>query len=129
MADPEFSEGASTPKVGVLTYHFAIFCQKLHENERIWTPSGVPPWIHQQTLGWNPHPPPQSGKIRNFLLEHHVPFTEVFSAKDQTKQCLEIIMLTCATDRVIVRVTVRVMVRARFGCDRDDSGVTVMIRV
>ena len=29
--------GAPTPKVGVLTYFFG---QKLHENERIWTPGG-----------------------------------------------------------------------------------------
>ena len=33
-------------------YYFSIFCQKLHENERIWTPRGAripgaPPWIHQ----------------------------------------------------------------------------------
>ena len=30
--------GAPTPKVGVLTYFFG---QKLHENERIWTPRGA----------------------------------------------------------------------------------------
>ena len=33
-------------------YYFSIFCQKLHENERIWTPRGGarpwrPPWIRQ----------------------------------------------------------------------------------
>ena len=28
--------GTSTPKAGWLTYSFGIFCQKLHENERIW---------------------------------------------------------------------------------------------
>ena len=35
-------------------YYFSIFCQKLHENERIWTPGGggarvpgAPPWIRQ----------------------------------------------------------------------------------
>ena len=33
--------GAPSPKVGVLTYYFAIFCQNRHENDRIWTPKGV----------------------------------------------------------------------------------------
>ena len=34
-------------------YYFSIFCRKLHENERIWTPRGgacvpgAPPWIRQ----------------------------------------------------------------------------------
>ena len=32
-------------------YYFSIFCRKLHENERIWTPGGgvpgTPPWIRQ----------------------------------------------------------------------------------
>ena len=32
-----FLRGMPTPKVGVLTYYFAIFCRKPHENERIWT--------------------------------------------------------------------------------------------
>ena len=43
VADPGFSPGgAPTPKVGVLTYFFG---QKLHENERIWTPrGGARPW-------------------------------------------------------------------------------------
>ena len=30
-----FPRGVPTPKVGVLTYYFAIFGRKLHENERI----------------------------------------------------------------------------------------------
>ena len=35
-----FSEGsAPTPKSAII---FQFFCQKLHENERIWTPGGVP---------------------------------------------------------------------------------------
>ena len=39
VADPGFSPGgAPTPKVGVPTYFFG---QKLHENERIWTPRGA----------------------------------------------------------------------------------------
>ena len=38
----DFPEGAPNLKVAVLTYYFAIlFCPKLHENERIWTPRGV----------------------------------------------------------------------------------------
>ena len=44
MADPgqwriqDFpEEGASTPKVDVKSYYLAIFPQKLHEIERIWT--------------------------------------------------------------------------------------------
>ena len=38
VADPGFSpgEGANSQKC----YYFSIFCQKLHENERIWTPGG-----------------------------------------------------------------------------------------
>ena len=46
VADLGFSpgEGVPTSKVGVLTYFFG---QKLHENERIWTPGvripGAPP--------------------------------------------------------------------------------------
>ena len=41
----DFPEGAPPTKVGVLTYYFAkIFCRKLHENERIWTPRGADPW-------------------------------------------------------------------------------------
>ena len=51
MADPGFSPGggANSQKC----YYFSIFCQKLHENERIWTPRGgarvpgAPPWIRQ----------------------------------------------------------------------------------
>ena len=44
-----FPGGVPTSKVGVVIYYF---CQKLHENERIWTPRGgtcpwCPPWIHQ----------------------------------------------------------------------------------
>ena len=37
VADPEFSGGAPTPKVGELTN---FFDRKLHENERIGTPRG-----------------------------------------------------------------------------------------
>ena len=49
----DFPEGGeSTPK-SVVIFHF--FGQKLHENERIWTPqrgaSPAPPWIRQ----WNVH--------------------------------------------------------------------------
>ena len=33
-----------------------MFCQKLHENERIWTPGGTPPWC--------PNPPVQLATIR-----------------------------------------------------------------
>ena len=38
VADPGFSPGggANSQKC----YYFSIFCQKLHENERIWTPRG-----------------------------------------------------------------------------------------
>ena len=51
MADPGFSPGggANSQKY----YYFSIFCRKLHENERIWTPRGGgarpwrPPWIRQ----------------------------------------------------------------------------------
>ena len=36
MADPGFSRGgAPTPKSAII---FQIFCRKLHNNERIWTP-------------------------------------------------------------------------------------------
>ena len=43
-----FPEGdASTPKSAII---FQFFCQKLHENERLWTPGGVRPW----------RPPPRS---------------------------------------------------------------------
>ena len=43
MADPGFSPGggANSQKC----YYFSIFCRKLHENERIWTPrGGARPW-------------------------------------------------------------------------------------
>ena len=39
-------------------YYFSIFCRKLHENERIWTPRGgarvpgAPPWIRQCPSIW-----------------------------------------------------------------------------
>ena len=38
VADPGFSPGggANSQKC----YYFSIFCRKLHENERIWTPRG-----------------------------------------------------------------------------------------
>ena len=39
VADPGFSWGGPNPKVGVLTYFFG---RKLHENERILAPGGVP---------------------------------------------------------------------------------------
>ena len=35
-----FLRGGATPKVGVLTYYFANFLPKMHENERIWTLDG-----------------------------------------------------------------------------------------
>ena len=61
MADPGFSWGALTPKVGVLTY---IFCQKLHENEKIRTGGGG---------GWRPPMVPHSliihNKMINFLFK------------------------------------------------------------
>ena len=47
VADPGFSPGggggAPTPQK---CYYFSIFCRKLHENERIWTPrgGGARPW-------------------------------------------------------------------------------------
>ena len=49
VADPGFSpRGALTPKSAII---FQIFCRKLHENERIWTPGervpGALPWIRQ----------------------------------------------------------------------------------
>ena len=38
VTDPGFSPGgASTPKLGLFC---KLFCRKLHENERIWTPRG-----------------------------------------------------------------------------------------
>ena len=43
VADPGFSPGggANSQKC----YYFSIFCRKLHENERIWTPrGGTRPW-------------------------------------------------------------------------------------
>ena len=43
VADPGFSPGggANSQKC----YYFSIFCRKLHENERIWTPrGGARPW-------------------------------------------------------------------------------------
>ena len=44
VADPGFSLGVPTPKVGVLTYYFAFLCKKLHEDERIWSSGrGDPP--------------------------------------------------------------------------------------
>ena len=53
MADPGFfpGGGANSQKC----YYFSIFCRKLHENERIWTPGGGarpwrPPWIRQWLL-------------------------------------------------------------------------------
>ena len=52
VADPGFSPGGANSQK---CYYFSIFCQKLHENERIWTPGGgggarvpgAPPWIRQ----------------------------------------------------------------------------------
>ena len=42
VADPGFSLEAPTPKVDVLSYYFAnFFCQKLQEDEIIWTPGEV----------------------------------------------------------------------------------------
>ena len=49
----DFPEGAPNSQIG---YDNLFFCQKLHENERIWTPSGArvpdapPPWIRQCLL-------------------------------------------------------------------------------
>ena len=42
VAYPEFSRGgcANSQKC----YYFSIFCRKLHENKRIWTPRGACPW-------------------------------------------------------------------------------------
>ena len=44
VADSGFSWRAPIPKMAVLTYCFAIFLPKLHENERIWTPRRALPW-------------------------------------------------------------------------------------
>ena len=48
MADAGFPRGGGANSPGAPTYDFAKFSQKLHENERIWTPGGggaslVPP--------------------------------------------------------------------------------------
>ena len=40
VREPKFSWRVPTSKVGMLTYYLAIFCQKLNENERIWSPEG-----------------------------------------------------------------------------------------
>ena len=38
VADPGFSRGeCANSQIGII---LQIFCQKLHENERIWTPGG-----------------------------------------------------------------------------------------
>ena len=43
VADPGFSPGGCANSQNC--YYFSNFCQKLHENERIWTPRGVArPW-------------------------------------------------------------------------------------
>ena len=40
MADPGFYRGGcANSQIGII---LQIFCQKLHENERIWTRGGVP---------------------------------------------------------------------------------------
>ena len=39
VADPGFSPGGCANSQNC--YYFSNFCQKLHENERIWTPGGV----------------------------------------------------------------------------------------
>ena len=36
----DFPEEPLAFNADVLTYNFAIFCQKLHEHDRIWTPRG-----------------------------------------------------------------------------------------
>ena len=41
LADPGFPRGGGANSPGGPTYEFAKFSQKLHENERIWTPRGV----------------------------------------------------------------------------------------
>ena len=38
VADQDFPEGAPTPEGGMKTKYFAKICQKLHENDRNWTP-------------------------------------------------------------------------------------------
>ena len=61
VADPGFSPGGGAPTPKSANY-FSIFCRKLHENERIWTPRGGvhpwrPPWIRQWYLfKLNVHP-------------------------------------------------------------------------
>ena len=42
VADPGFSQGGGTNSKS--SYYLAIFPQKLHEIERIWTPGGACPW-------------------------------------------------------------------------------------
>ena len=43
VADPGFQQGGGANSQNC--YYFAIFYQKLHENERIWTPrGGAHPW-------------------------------------------------------------------------------------
>ena len=44
VADPGFSPGGCANSQNC--YYFSIFCWKLHENERIWTPGGggARPW-------------------------------------------------------------------------------------
>ena len=63
----DFPEGnATTPK----SYYFQIFCRKLHENERIWTPGGVhgaPLRSANDLLRVNSH-----GKIARQILFFHV---------------------------------------------------------
>ena len=40
VADPGFPRGGGANSRGAPTYDFAKFSEKLHEIERIWTPSG-----------------------------------------------------------------------------------------
>ena len=46
VADPGLPRwGSDNPWGGAKTYYLAIFCRKLHENERNWTEmGGTPPW-------------------------------------------------------------------------------------
>ena len=66
----DFLRGASTPKVGMLKYYFAIFCRKLHENERIRIPKDEEcEWLPLNLLTFFNIEIP--GSLRNCHFLHH----------------------------------------------------------
>ena len=120
-----FGGGAPTAKVGVLTYYFAIFLPKIAWKWKNLDPvRGAP--LDRPTDSWmEPQPPPAKWQNLKFLTRASCSLHRGFFYERPNRAVFadnNVDMCDRSGDSFGE-------VRVRFGCDRDGSGVTVMVRV